>query len=477
MVARNVTATMISQIISWALTFLVTIFVPRYLGDNGYGLITLAGTFSSFLGTFADIGTGTFLAVEIARDRSRIGELVTSALALRVPLALGMAVVGVGAAWLLHYNLLTIELIAIGLGVLVLSQFTTVVNTALYGMERIRAQSVIGVLDKLLVSVIMIALALCHAPLWEFVAVGGFTTFVSLATNVYFFRDYLHTLRGPRIATMRYLAVGGLPFITTTIFNSVYIKADILLLSKMASVAAIGWYGLASKLAGTCMMIPANLCTAMMPTATRVYHEDQGAFGPAVRRTFNLTLIFVVPFSAILLLAPAQILQLLHFPAGFMHAAPVLQVWGFSLILYYLSQVASMALKASDRQWTFSRVTGIAAGFSIPLTAVCIYVAQRFFANGAVGASISDALAEIFITTAYLRALPEGIFNLSSLAVLGKALVAALPAIAVLHFFVHNRYDLIWLVPAGLVYLPLCWAMRCLHPRDVEMLKQMLRRG
>ncbi|HEX5323319.1 MAG TPA: flippase [Capsulimonadaceae bacterium] len=468
---------MISQIISWALTFLVTIYVPRYLGDSGYGLLTLAGTFAAFLGTFVDIGTGTFLAKEIARDKSRVGEFVTSALALRLPLALGAAVIGIAVASLLHYSLVTRELIAIGLGVLVLSQFTTVVGTALYGMERIRAQSVAGVVDKFLVSTIMIALAFRHAPLWQFVGIGMFTTFVSLGLNIYYFRDYLHTLRRPRLATMLYLAKGGLPFITTTLFNSVYIKTDILLLSKMASIAAIGWYGLASKLAGTCMMIPANLCSAMLPTATRIYHEDPIAFGSAVRRTFNLTLIFVVPFSAVLLLAPTEILSLLHYPAGFLNAAPVLRVWGFSLVLYYLSQVASMALTASDRQWTFSRVTGIAAAFSIPLTAVCIYASQRYFANGAVGASISDALAEIYITGAYIRALPAGIFNAGSLSVLGRALIAALPAIAVLHFFVHNRYDLIWLVPTALVYLPLCWAMRCLHPRDIEMIKQMVRRG
>ena len=78
----------------------------------------------------------------------------------------------------------------------------------------------------------------------------------------------------------------------------------------------------------------------MLPTLSRVYREDRAAFDTAVRRLFNLLLICVVPFAAILILAPGQILALLHYPPAFRHGIPVLMLMGGAVVLWYLSNAA-----------------------------------------------------------------------------------------------------------------------------------------
>ena len=68
-----------------------------------------------------------------------------------------------------------------------------------------------------------------------------------------------------------------------------------------------------------------------------------------------------------------------------------------------------------------------------------------------------------------------GLFTWHSVGTLGRALAAALPIIG-LFYFVQDRQSLLLIVPGLLLYVPLCWILRCLHPQDMQMLQQMLRR-
>ena len=95
LVARNVLVTLATQILSWGLSFLVTLYLPRYVGSGGLGALTLAGSFAGIFSIGVGLGTSTVLTRDIARDPDRVGELTLAALALRLPLGL----VAVSLAW------------------------------------------------------------------------------------------------------------------------------------------------------------------------------------------------------------------------------------------------------------------------------------------------------------------------------------------------------------------------------------------
>ena len=78
------------------------------------------------------------------------------------------------------------------------------------------------------------------------------------------------------------------------------------------------------------------------------------------------------------------------------------------------------------------------------------------------------------MVAAYLRALPPGFVSRASFGTLGRAAAAALPLVG-LFYFVHGRSDLLLLVPGLLLYIPLCWLLRCLHPQDVQMMRQIVK--
>ena len=90
LVARGVAATFATQIISWILTFAVMLYVPRYLGAAGLGKLATAISFVTVFGVIVPLGTSNVLIRDIARDRNRTGELLLSALILRLIASKGL---------------------------------------------------------------------------------------------------------------------------------------------------------------------------------------------------------------------------------------------------------------------------------------------------------------------------------------------------------------------------------------------------
>src|SRR5262245_26783449 len=107
LVVRNVVVTLGTQLVTWALSFLVTLYLPPYAGDAGLGKLAFAASFVAIFAAVAPIGTSIVLMKEIARERGRAGELLAAAICLRVPVGLTLAALAIGIVHWLGYPALT----------------------------------------------------------------------------------------------------------------------------------------------------------------------------------------------------------------------------------------------------------------------------------------------------------------------------------------------------------------------------------
>src|SRR5436190_22972493 len=80
---KNAGAMMASQITTWALTLLLTVFLPRYLGAARMGELQLSIGLWSLMGVLITFGMDTLLVKEIARQPSSTVELLVTTFALR----------------------------------------------------------------------------------------------------------------------------------------------------------------------------------------------------------------------------------------------------------------------------------------------------------------------------------------------------------------------------------------------------------
>jgi peptidoglycan/LPS O-acetylase OafA/YrhL/O-antigen/teichoic acid export membrane protein len=480
-VARNLLATLGTQLASWGMTFAVTFFLPRYVGDDGLGKLAVATSFIALFGVVVPLGTSTVLIKEIARDRARTGELLSAVLLLRLPVGLLMAALAVGSVYLLGYPPVIQTLVFVSaLGMLTFT-VNDALGAALQGQENMPRQSVGILVDKFLFSVLSIGLLLhfryaIHSRLWMLVAVSLCTGLVSLLFNLSAFRSLLPTLCLPRRSSLRQVAIAGLPFMGWTVFQTLYGQTDPIILSLMSNDRTVGWYNAAFRLIGTAFFLPTALTTALLPTLSRLHTENPAEYRQLARRMLILVILCGVPISLVMLLLPERLITLMHYPAAFQNSVPVLRVGGIGVLLWFGGSVLGTLIFASDGQARMFRVSIWATVIGVPLCFLGSFLANRFLHNGAIGAISSDALLEVYLIWAYLRLLPKGTFDSESLRGVGLCFAAALPMAAALALLAAQGWGL-WSLPPGIaLYLIFCVVLGCLRPRDLDMARQVFAR-
>lgn len=476
-VARNILAMMSTQLLSWVLTAAVMLYLPRYVSDVNLGRMALAESFSRVAEVFVVLGSSTVIVMEVAKRQRSPAEYILASLLMRIPAGLLMLVTCSIIARVLHYPADTRLYIIFACIAMLLRMIADAVGSVLRGQENIVRQSVSDLVGKMVLAVLTLALILARGPLWAIAAVCILSAMSSLVVVFSAFRK----LEWPRpsrehLVLAKHLVTAGAPYLTMALFLTIYGQCGPIILHQVAGDAAVGWYGLARRLAGTAMFIPTVVTGAMLPTLIRLRQENPEAFPGAVRRMTNLMLLCVAPIAAALIFMPGRVLSLLHYSSGYEQALPpVFVVSGFGLAIWFVTQALGTAMIANEQQVQLSRGALGAVLLVVPSCLICSWLTTRFLHNGAIGATLADNLTEGYMLVYYLCALPRSMFARETLLYTVRITLATLCMGAVIWLCGH-QFGLLAMAPALVVYAGLCWALRCIGTQDLAMLRSMLSR-
>ena len=83
-IAKNTTVMMGSQLVTWISTFILMLFLPRYLGSVDYGRLYLAMSLTMIFQIVIDFGGSYYIAKEISRSREHAPTLVADSIGMRI---------------------------------------------------------------------------------------------------------------------------------------------------------------------------------------------------------------------------------------------------------------------------------------------------------------------------------------------------------------------------------------------------------
>jgi O-antigen/teichoic acid export membrane protein len=473
-VAQNVLTTLISQVVTWALSFAVILYLPHYAGVTGLGRLTLASAFAGMFSLLSSIGSSTVMMRDIPRDVTSTGKLILASLIIRLPLAIISIVIGLGVGELFGYGHELLLLIGLGLVAATLGVVTDTISSAIRGLQNFVIANVGTVIDKVISSLLIVAVCIVRWPLWIIVAAPIISSSIAL---LYMFQGLNKSnieWKMPDFQALKSLLMAGLPFVSAGVFVAIYARSDAIFLSKLSTIQAIGWYGLAFRIGGTAMTLPSIVCTAMLPPLSALYRETKAGFIDGTARLINLMIICCIPIAAVMIICPVPLIEVFsHNTPSFLPAANVVRVYGVAVMLWFVSQAIFTGIVACDQQKAVASSMGIAAVVSIPLTAGCVFIGQHDFHNGAVGAAASDLLIEVLLLVFYCNALPKGTISSTLIGVTLKGLVAATPFLATV-YFLPLRFGLLASIPCLILYGVLCLQLRCLHYKDIELFSRIV---
>lgn len=470
-VLGNVLSTTATQLSAWVLSFVVTLFLPKYAGSDGLGKIAVAMTLVGLLGVLASCGTSSVVIKEVARDRERSGELLAASLLIRIPLSVATALLAVAAAWAFRYPADTRLFVAILAAGMVIGTANDAITAVLQGREEFSKQNRAALIDKVLSSGATIGLICMRAPLPLIVSIPLATGLVQMLLNVMALRPALTGAlpAATDFAALRGLAAAGLPFLGWAIFRSLYGQTDPLVLSAVTTPEVIGWYAVATRLVGPMMFFPYAVTSALLPALAALHaQESRVGWNRTARRLLCIVLLMGVPLCALLISLPGPLLELLHYPASFAGAVPVLRVAGASALLYFVAIALGTIVVASDRQSGMFRSSVLATVIGLPTCFLLSWITQKTMGNAAIGAMLSDAIIELLVIVAYVRLVPLGTFTRRETVLVFRYLAAGVVMAGVMLSGPGQGLGVWATIPGVLAFLVACLLFRCFDAEDIS---------
>jgi O-antigen/teichoic acid export membrane protein len=411
-----------SQLVTWVMSLLWTLVVPRALGPVAMGFVVTAWAATGIMSVLLGLGTRNFLVKEMAADGTRAPQLMGTAIALRVLLLLPSVALMAAYVHFAGFGTEESEVVYLAAAATMLTLLAEPLQAGFQAIERMEYLAYADIFNKSIQSLVGVCLILLGFGAVGLVSWWVVGSAMVLGLNFWWMRGHMRIDLSFRLARLRTLLRESLAYWAFGLFYMIYLWIDTVMLAVMAPPEVVGWYGVPTKIFNTLLFIPVILSTAWLPRLCAAFKDGPERLRALARSPIETVIVLSLPVAAGTAIVSGPVIHMLYGTA-YAQSVPVLALLGFCSIPMYLNIMLSQLLVASNRQAVWTRAMVGATVLNPILNLALIQYTQARFYNGAIGASVSLLLTETAIVI-YGLLLVRGVLTLSFLPRLLRALVA-----------------------------------------------------
>ena len=332
------------RILRIVVSFVVTIFVIRYLGPKDFGLFSYVLSFFWLFASLSTVGLESITTREIVKHPDDKNEIIGTVFFLR----LAGSVAAIALIWILLLvfgeDMYTTILILLLSGSFVFQSFSAI---EYYFRGKVKAKYNAYALSAsvLLSSLLKVIFILIKAPLVYFIVAVIFEYAVLAIGLVVVYRlnklsifnwKYSNALASSLLKDAWPLALSG-------IVVMVYMKIDQIMIKNMMSEEAVGYYAAAVRLCESWYFIPVTLCNSIFPAIVNAKNVSEEFYNNRMQKLYDLLTWLAIGIAIPVTIFSNQIITLL-FGSEFSAAAPVLTIYIWAGVAVFLGVASSQYL-------------------------------------------------------------------------------------------------------------------------------------
>lgn len=443
--AQNISAQVIGKVISAALGLVAVGMMTRYLGTEQFGWYTTVITFLQFAAIFIDFGLVPVSAQMLSEEHGDKRRLVQNLLGFRFVTAVLLLSITPIIALFFPYP----YEVKVAISFTSFSFLAVALNQIILGYHQSRLQThiqavgeVVGRIGLVFGLWLMIYMDAGFLPIMVIVTISSIIYTAVTLTSLY--KDGNFGMRYD-FDVWKKIWIKSWPIAVSIVFNVVYLKGDILLLSVFRTQEEVGIYGAAYRvvdvLAQAAMMFMGLMLPLLAHAWSRRLTDD---FRVRYQQSFDMMMLIAVPMmvGSMYLAEPIMV-----FVAGeeFQEAGIALQILAIAVFGVYLGAIFGHAVVAINKQkialWIFvSNAILTLAGY--------LYVIPRYGMIGAAWMSVFSELYAGILLFLLVRSVTKQRFDLGKLT---KIILASIAMILVLSV-VPELHVLLLVVIGAFVY-------------------------
>jgi O-antigen/teichoic acid export membrane protein len=468
-IVKNTSILFISQILSYVLGFIYYVYAARYLGVASFGILSFALAFSGICGIFMDLGLSTLTIRDVARDKSLASRYIANVAIIKIILVLITFSSIVLVVNLAGYPQITINVVYIITLSTILNTFSQIFVSIFQANEKMEYPATGTVLNGILM---LMGVIFAIYNEWNLIAFSLIYLFASSVNFVYYFIICKIKLVSPNIKNIdgsffKPKLKEALPFGLTSIFSTIYVWIDSVMLFFIQGNQAVGLYSVAYQFIMVLLFIPLVISSALFPVMSKLFLSYQNSLKFIVNKYLKLMLLIGIPMGVgTTLLAP----EIIFFTFGQDYSGSViaLQILIWATVLTFATTAYVKLFESTNKQATLTKITLIGALLNVILNLLLIPIYSY------IAASINTVITEFMILSIIVILVQKaGYLNQRKIIItnLIKIIIASL--IMGIFIWLFKGLNLLILIPISVfLYLLMVYVLKVIKSEDVEIIKK-----
>ena len=466
-IVKNTVALFAAQFAISILSLVLSIFIARNLGDAIFGKYSFALAFTAMFVIFSDLGYNTLLIREVARDKSQASKYLNNVISIRLissTLIFGLIVATIN---IMGYPDDVKKIVYIFGIYMLIESFSAVFKTTFRAFEKMEYEAGITIFTNILrvslgLLVIYLGYGLVEIAL-AFLFAGIFGLIFSFVVcELKFVKPKIEL----DLMFFKKTAMIALPLTMLSVFDIIYSRTDIIMLSIMKGDEVVGWYNAAYGLVFGFKPIPLLFMNALFPLMSGYYISSKDSLKKTYELSFKYLFTLGLPLTIGIMLLSERIVLLLY-GNQFLPSIVTLQILSWDILLIFSIGPLGGLLVSTDKQNKMAILLGITAFINIILNLILIPSFSY------VGAAVASIISQLFLFGLYVYFLSKYHYKLS----FSKIVISPIVASSVMGLFICTFISVnltLLVILAAILYFIILYLTKCFPEEDLNIFKQLI---
>jgi O-antigen/teichoic acid export membrane protein len=382
-----------SRVFVLLVSFVINIYIARYLGPNNYGLLNYTFSFVGLFGFLASLGIENVLSREIIKNPEKKEEIIGTAFFLKLGGSLLAIIFTLLIVKLTTTDYLVLTLVSIYCGVYIFNSFG-VIDTYFQSQVLSKYPTIIAIGAGIISAILKIIVLIEGAGILWLISIYTFESIVSGLGLIYIFYRTGHRLMYWRFnqAMARGILHDSLPLMLSGVAVTIYMDIDQVLIKNMLGNREAGIYAVAVKLSEFWSFIPGIIAGSLFPALVNAKRVSQELFENRMKKLYFFMFWFASSIAFITTTFAPLIVGILY-GNQYLGAILPLQIYVWGQVAISIGFVLSQYLVTENYTRVSAISTVIGAVLNIALNLILI---PRYGITGAAIATLISYSTVVF---------------------------------------------------------------------------------
>jgi len=467
-IISNIFILYLAAIFGNILTLTLILAISRFLGADGLGKYSFAIAFVGLFSIISDLGVGTLMKRDLVKNSKNKVSYVGNILTLKFILNFLIILICLIS---IYFTDKSFEVRAIVM-IYAFTLFLEYINWVFYGLyqiyQKIEYQALIITIERIISVGGGIILLLLGQKLISIFMLIFISYLISFTISLIITNRKICKIR-PQfdIKFSIQIIIRALPFWFSTIFLSLYSKADVILLKFFKTYDIVGFYSAAYKLIDGLSVIPAVVTIVIFPVMVKFHVENQNRLQVLFQTSIKYLFLISFPIAIGTTMLADRIINLLY-GKEFVSSALALQILIWAEVLIFINAITAQLLNAIDKEKAFAFSAGFCLIFNIILNLMLIPILSF------IGSAITVLLTQIALFILfYLHITKKGYhLNLKNMGV--TPFFAC--AIMILTILALRNANLFLIIPiSAIIYFSILFFGRSFSKEEINLFRSIIK--